>query len=278
MEKTETTIELSDFEFELNEDDRYRTVTLIKYSGKSRKVIVPAHVGGIPITVIGASPFEGCKKIRSITLPKGIAKINREAFEFGCDDLSEIVVDKENQFFTSYEGVLFDKKMTTLIMHPQSRKGDYIVPDTVIAIELDAFVSCEKLTRIFLPQETIFINCPLTFAGCKRLTDIIVNKNNLKYSSIDGVLFNKEKNELLNYPQGKKNKDYIVQEGIYRIEDLAFFGCKRLVSITLPKSLKGIGNCAFDYCFNLKTIKLSRKTKTTYKTFEDFSGQLVYLD
>jgi hypothetical protein len=103
------------------------------------------------------------------------------------------------------------------------------------------------------------------------------------------------------YPKGKEKTDYIVPEGIYLIgykafngcenlaiitlpeslkviENQAFSGCKRLVSIILPKNLKCIVGKAFEDCPLLETVKLSRKTKILDKTFEGFSGQLVYID
>ena len=86
-------------------------------------------------------------------------------------------------------------------------------------------------------------------------TDITVNENNTMYSSIDGVLFNKERTALLKYPEGRENKDY-----------------------TVPDRVITIGRGAFKNCSNLQTITLSRKTKIKYKALESFSGKLIYRD
>jgi hypothetical protein len=135
----------------------------------------------------------------------------------------------------------------------------------------------------------------------KQLTDITVSELNQKYCSIDGILFDKERKNLLLYPQNKDKTDYTVPDGVLRIERCAFFSCKHLVNvnlpeslefigdqvfaycerlktITLPKNLKYIGGGAFDYCKNLEAITLSRKTKLGYKAFKEFTGKLVYRD
>jgi hypothetical protein len=65
------------------------------------------------------------------------------------------ILDKGNEAYTSDDGILFDKNMTILIRYPQQKKGDYTVPDTVIAINYDAFDGCNELTRITIPQDTI---------------------------------------------------------------------------------------------------------------------------
>jgi hypothetical protein len=228
------------------------------------------------ITSIGDFTFAHCMNIKSITLTKGIAHIGDNAF-IDCHSLTEIIVDKENPVYASDKGVLFDKNMTTLLRYPQRVKGDYIVPDTVIAIEDDAFSGYDDLTCITLPQNTVFINTS-NFSDHGQLTDIIVNENNLELSSIDGVLFNKGGNKLLRYPQGRKNEVYVAPEETTIINDGAFSGCQWLTNITLPMSLQYIGKSAFKDCPRLEGVRLSRKMKVGYKAFEGFTGQFVYGD
>jgi len=220
------------------------------------------------------------------------------AFSF-CSKLTNIIVDENNPVFFSINGVLFDKNMTTLMWFPDGKKKKYSVPDGIIVIDFGVFYNC-KLTGIYFPKSLLFINARNTFK-CKKLIGITVSELNPVFCGIDGVLFNKEKNELIKYPANNDKTDYTVPEGIIFIDgyafwyckylvnivlpeslefigDYAFSECKRLTSINLPLSLQYVGRCVFEDCPNLKTISLSRKTRIAYKAFEGFTGQLIYRD
>jgi len=174
----------------------------------------------------------------------------------------------------------------------------YSVPEGIISIRSGAFDNC-KLTGISFPQSLLFIGNFVFFP--EQLTDITVNEFNPKYCSIDGVLFNKEMSELIEYPKNKEKTDYAIPDGIISISEIAFNRCKHLVNILLPESIKLIGDGAFEKCKglknitlpmdlqfigegafngcrNLKTVTLSRKTRIGHKAFEGFKGRLVYRD
>jgi hypothetical protein len=220
---------------------------------------------------------------------------------WGKVQFTEIGVDENNPVFCSAEGVLFDKAMTTLICFPDGKKGKYSVPDGVIEIRRRAFDNCGELTSISFPQS--LLSTEGFWLKCEMLTDITVSELNTNFYSIDGVLFYKETETkcLLAYPENKDRTDYAVPDGTQGILDHAFYGCKRLVnikipesvriigynvftdcrglkSITLPANLQYIGECGFEDCPDLETITLSRKTKIRYKAFEGFKGRLVYID
>lgn len=101
-------------------------------------------------------------------------------------------------------------------------------------------------------------NCPL-------LESINVDENNPYFCSVDGVLYNKDKTELIFYPNGKtvlvKNESGAVVGGelslpdsVVSIRDNAFYLCSNLYSVTLNNGLKTIGNKAFLKCENLQKI------------------------
>jgi len=208
-------------------------------------------------------------------------------------------VDENNQVFCSVDGVMFDKTMTTLICCPAGKKGKYSIPDGVIDIMSGAFDNC-KLTGISFPESLLFIE-HFSFYNEQQFTEITINERHPNYCSIDGVLFNKEINELIKYPKNKDKTDYTVPDGVIIIDTTAFYRCKHLINIVLPESLKiidavafngcdglksitlpmnlqYIGESAFEDCFNLETVTLSRKTRIGYKAFEGFNGRLVYRD
>jgi hypothetical protein len=160
-------------------------------------------------------------------------------------------------------------------MYPPGRKGNFIVPDTIVGIDVSTFLNCNKLYQITIPKNLMSVIC---LSECKSLKKIIVNKKNPIYSDIDGVLFSKDFKSLICYPAGNTNTAYTVPDKTIRIIECAFWRCKYLKNITLPAILLYIGKSAFEGCNKLKTITLSRKTKLHYEALKGFPGQLIYRD
>lgn len=99
------------------------------------------------------------------------------------------------------------------------------------------------------------------FYDCKNLISINVDANNKNYSSQDGVLFNKEKTELIQYPIGNTRTTYKVPEGVRDIFQLAFYGCVYIENIELPGTLESIWQGAFRNCISLKRVHFSNNTR-----------------
>ena len=176
--------------------------------------------------------FQGTA-LQKITLPKTLTPdvdsngyLSLSAFS-GCTSLTNINVSVNNANLSSVEGVLFDKAGTTLIRYPEGKSGTYSLSNNVTTIAKEAFSNCKQLQGITFGEnsklQTIgsgaFIACtslqtitlpaslakltPVqsyqfsdTFSGCTGLTDIQVADNNTNYSSIEGVLFSKDKKSL----------------------------------------------------------------------------------
>ena len=96
---------------------------------------------------IGASAFQGCTGLTSISLPKCTNSIIYSAFK-GCTSLTDIKVDENNLAFYAFEGILFDKNMTTLLLCPEGKKGECVIPKGVIKIRSGAFFGCNLLEKI----------------------------------------------------------------------------------------------------------------------------------
>ena len=84
----------------------------------------------------------------------------------------------------------------------------------------------------------------MRFDGCTGLTSIVVDASNPVYSSQDGVLYNKAKTMLIQYPGGKSG-GFIIPGSVTSIGDYAFYGCTGLTSVTIPDSVTSIGDGAF---------------------------------
>jgi len=94
------------------------------------------------------------------------------------------------------------------------------------------------------------------FYSCDNLTNITVNSNNSNYSSQDGVLFDKSKTTLIQYPTGNTRTSYTIPNSVISIGRYAFHCCTRLTSVTIPNSVTSIGYWAFNGCTNLTSVTI----------------------
>ena len=236
------------------------------------------------VTSIGGSAFSGCTGLTSITIPERVTSLDGSTFN-GCTNLKRIEVSPNNENYSSYNGVLLDKDGYNLIRCPEGKSGNFVVPDSVGCIESYAFYNCTNLTNIHISENVneiegyAFENCKslqkfvLTdnvytigyyggwyeesmFKGCENLKEIEVGSGNDNYSSVDGVLYDKEVEKLI-YCPAKKSGEYIVPKSIKSVTDYAFEDCNSLESIVLPESMPKFSLYGLECCPSLKSIKVT---------------------
>lgn len=230
--------------------------TITGYNGKSEYVKIPDKIDGARVVAIGKEAFAS-SSLRSVTIPEGVEKIGKNAF-YECLLLEKITVDKKNKKFTSVGGVLFNKKKTTLIQYPGLKyKFSYTIPKSVKTIGAMAFYRCGNLERVSISKNVSTIGAG-AFAYSESLKEIIVNEKNKKYTSVGGVLFNKQKTTLIQYPIGKKKSSYTMPKGVKTIEHEAFSYCEFLKSVTISDSVETIGEMAFYFCSSLKNAAIPK--------------------
>ena len=238
------------------------------------------------VTSIGDYAFQDCSSLTSIDIPEGVTSIGSRAFR-GCSRLTSIQVDENNNYYTSIEGVLYNKEKTELIQYPAGKQDEYyIIPEGVTSIEKYAFYGCSYLKSITITdgvasiEETTFDNCTslinikipkstikiadYVFDDCNKLENIEVDENNIAYTSVDGVLYNKTKTELIKYPDGKTNESYKIPYETIIIRDHAFYNCNNLENIIIPENVKYIFGNAFPYNSKLNIICRSDSVAKTY--------------
>lgn len=138
------------------------------------------------------------------------------------------------------------------------------IPSSVTSIGNFAFFNCRELTQINIPDSIENIEYT-PFDLCVSLINIEVDENNQKYSSENGVVFNKDKRELICYPAGKEENEYTIPECVTNIESYAFEACRNLINIKIPSSVISIDPWVFSDCYGLKSIEVD-KGNTNYSS------------
>jgi hypothetical protein len=124
------------------------------------------------VTSIGGGAFSDCFSLASVTIPASVTNIGGDPF-FYCSSLAAITVDTQNPFYSSLNGVLFDKAHATLLEYPAGVSGSYAVPDSVTSISAGAFGNCAELTGITIPTGVTSIG-EGAFADCTSLTSVTI--------------------------------------------------------------------------------------------------------
>ena len=128
------------------------------------------------------------------------------------------------------------------------------IPNSVTSIGREAFSNCHALTSMTIHDDVTNIG-EAAFFYCKALTSIEVASNNEHYSSVDGILFNKDATELVCYPGGRTGS-YTISESVNSVCNYAFSGCASLTSVTIPDSVTSIGKQTFRGCTALTDVTI----------------------
>ena len=209
----------------------------------SGAITIPSTLGGYPVTSIGDDAFRDCKSLTSVTIPNSVTSIGDRvfvdcssltsvtipnsvtiigwyAFE-SCSSLTNITVDSSNKYYSSADGVLFNKNKTVLIRYPMGNaRTSYTIPNSVTSIGSSAFHWCDSLTSVTIPNSVTSIGT-WAFSDCTSLTSVTIGNS---VTSIGGD---------------------------------AFISCSSLTSVTIGNSVTSIGDGAFRYCRSLTDVYYS---------------------
>lgn len=168
--------------------------------------------------------------------------------------LTNIAVNPSNLYYSSTNGVLFNKNQTALLSYPGGAPGSYTVPHSVTTIESAAFEYSTGVTNVAIGTNVTSIGS-YAFYDCAGLTAIAVNSTNLDYSSTNGVLFDKKQTQLIQYPSGLGGS-YIIPGTVTNLDNGSFGDAFGLTSIVIPDSVTSIGLETFYSCENLANVSL----------------------
>lgn len=165
---------------------------------------------------IGNLTFYSCLHLTDVNISNSVISIGRDAFS-ACDKLVNVNI-----------------------------------PNGLTDIGTRAFESCISLKNIIIPSSVTNIG-NFAFNGCYSLKSIEVAEDNSNYSSEDGVLFNKNKSNLICCPGGKAG-EYTIPDFVTSMSSGAFSNCRSITKVVIPNTITSIPYGAFTQCYALTDV------------------------
>lgn len=290
-------------------DENAGTIMLKGYKGTNTEIVIPSNIDGYTVTEIGSSAFAfenftsvelpeglisigtwafylagitnieipstvevidelafGACDIDNVYIPASVKYIGEGAF-FSCKD--SITVSENNKYYSSQDGVLYNKKKTELLFCPKEKTKVKVAStietiygtdeENMHAASSGAFTGCRKLVRVTLPEGLKKISA-MAFSGCTNLKKINIPSTvtYIGYSAFNNC---------------KKLTKLTLGDNLTTIGETAFAYCKNLKTLTIGKNVKMIGKSAFEDCKNLSKITIkSKKLKAGNVDYNAFSG------
>ena len=268
------------------------------FSGSGLKSV--SFASGSVLKLIDSDAFAECPQLTSIVLPDQLQKIEPEAF-INC---------------TSLQSVVFPSQLTSigeLAFYECSSLKTVVLPSELTNLESSVFSGCSALTSVTINDKLRRINS-YTFNGCSSLTEVKFGTNSQltyidseafsncaslktfempdKVSSIGELIFDDTPIENLKISAAITkitDQDLYLQNSLrtvtfgnnsklQRIYAYAFYGYKKLESITFPDNLSMIGESAFEGCISLESIVLPVNLKTLGMSAFDGCSSVKHLE
>ncbi len=296
-------------------DNKAKGYNVIGVNYSNKTIEIPSIVGNYPVIKISDSAFFSNNEIEEVVLPETIKEIGDSAFAF-CENLKKINLPSglekigvkvfngcSNLIYQNINGLKYIDNWlvdaTTVIME----HTEFL--DSTIGIFPFAFYQNKHLNEIVLPSnikklfigtfedssiKRLVINDALVdidiyaFKNTLNLEEIITSEHNSSFSTIDGVLYDKEKTKLILYPSSKQNTEYSIlpstiiigqracmnnnylkkikmNNNVQIVESQSFYNCTNLEDIIFSTNLKTLSHEAFMLCSNLININLPEGLK-----------------
>lgn len=245
-----------------------------------KKLFCLISVLAVLLTFVGC---EGNTTIRNESeLPESVNVVSEQEVELPATEGLEYI-----PFGDSYGVSVGEAKHLEEIIIPSKHEGKEVtrivekgfadcealtkitIPNSITHIGVLAFGSCTGLTSVNIPKSVKYIE-HMAFFGCKNLTDITI-ADGVMFIGFDAFAWTAYKTDEKNWDNGAiyidkylidfKNDiggDYSIRNGTLLIAEEAFLHCSELKSVTIPESVKNIGDSAFGSCTGLTNVNIPK--------------------
>lgn len=215
------------------------------------------------IKQIAALAFAENVNLREIKIPASITEIGGGAF-YHCKNLEQVTFAKDSNCRKMdsywvrrlYSGDFGD---TYGCFEGCEKLQEMVFPESLRSMGYSALIGCSSLKRIHFGRnfwEAGYWEGYAELISSDSLTKVEVSEENRRYSSEDGVLYDKGKERLIFYPNGKRDLEFTVPESVRCIEAGAFNQCRYLESLVLPGNYMTIQIQGIERCAALRSVSI----------------------
>ena len=228
----------------------------------------------IPEGVVGFrfKDFEKCNHLQTLNLPSSFGGI---MYLDECKTIRQINISPDNEKFSSKDGVIYNKDRTRLVFVPKSLKTTcFEIPQGVKTISHSSFRGCTSISKVVISDsveevndwafqfssiQEVIISKGLVkisgnpFVGCEQLRNISVDIDNPCFSSVDGILLDKEHTRIIHFPYAKDVSRLVIPDGVQKIP----YMCKKSNELVIPGSISEISDEFFKDCKKLQSVIIS---------------------
>jgi len=184
------------------------------------------------VTIITSWAFSYCPNLTSVTIGNGVTSIQYGVF-YDCPNLTSVTIGN------GVTSILQEAFWITGL-------NKINIPNNVTSIDAETFAST-SLTNVTIGNGLTnvgdaFYTCP--FFGCPSLMAITVDTSNPAYCSVAGVLFDKNRDTLIEYPRGLAGS-YIVPGSVTSIGNYSFYYCTSLTGVYFNGNATSLGDFVF---------------------------------
>lgn len=238
-----------DFEYEANEDGG---ITITRYIGQSRDVVIPETIQNTPVTQIGLHAFVTkntirqypSNAVRSLQMPDTITKILYGAF-YQCNELENITFSKNLTMIggAAFQGCAQLKHIT--------------IPAKITVIEDAAFDSSGLETVVF--EEGIEVIGGYGSFACTQLKQLVLPSTVKEIGSST-------------FAANPNLETVVLNEGLVTIGHKAFVNNPKLKEIIIPKTVEFVTEMDFNMCSGLEKIMFEGNAPDTFEYSDEISG------
>ena len=212
------------------------------------------------LKIIAAYVFEDTK-VKSINIPRSVTTIYGGWYD--SDVLESVYIDDLTAWFSISFIEIHSNPLDyadNFYCNDKLVSGELVIPADVTKIKANVLGRYYKINKIVIPESVTSIE-DQAFSGCSGLSVIEVDPNNQYYCSEDGILYNKNKTEIICYPSAKNGEQFVIPDSVTNIRGGAFYGCNSLIKVVIPDGVTTIGDYAFYGCSNLTEIEIPSSVK-----------------